>query len=125
MSDDPSGNLESASNVVGLDSRRPTDVDLELLANPHRRRALEYLLERPDSSVPTEELLEFVIADCEREGAPVPSYEELFIAFHHTHLPRLAANDIVTHDRERSLVRYHPDERLEALCASVSESFEE
>lgn len=89
-----------------------------LLSN-HRRRYALYALQRLGGSCSFEELVDS-IEDIESEtvGAGI-SREQITIALHHTHLPKLSAAGLVTYEPKIGRVSYESNPLIERLLKQV------
>ncbi|WP_336344875.1 DUF7344 domain-containing protein [Halalkalicoccus ordinarius] len=115
-------------NVNEVENRSPTerppaslttDRLLDTLANAHRRRVVRRLFER-DAPVPFERLVDD-LATTQAAETGEADREAVRIALHHTHLPKLVDDGVVTFDREESIVEPGPQLRVVAACLDALE----
>lgn len=91
--------------MLGYSRTRLAETDVhQLLSNPRRRAALEYLWQTP-GTVSLRDLSE-VLASGETGESPAPrkARETIYISLHQTHLPRLDELGIIAYDRDRKEV---------------------
>jgi hypothetical protein len=93
-------NTIGTEDPLRTDRQPPMGMDrlLEVLASAQRRRVVRFLSER-EGPIAFERLAT-VVAD----GDP----DAVRLALHHTHLPKLAENDVVVLDRESGTVEAGP-----------------
>lgn len=103
---------------------RPPEVHLHLLADPRRRRVLEYLVDRPYEPVDLPDLAEHVHAIATPNANDPTGRETIEVSLHHTHLPKLAETGAVTYDPENRVVRYQPDAVVERLLRATVGRFD-
>ena len=85
---------------LSIDTPSQIDEALSVLSHRYRRSVLRYLT---DESAPTalDDLTEYVRereAAAVRDGIPTAGHDEVLVALHHRHLPKLAATDAITYD---------------------------
>lgn len=87
----------------------------ELLSNDRCRYLLYYLLETEREAVEFEEAVNAVYEyeSAGTDGEDCPSREEIQVALHHSHVPRLADVGVVDHDYRHGTIRYTGDPALE------------
>ncbi|WP_232701753.1 DUF7344 domain-containing protein [Halobacterium wangiae] len=99
-----------------------TDELLEIAADQTRRIVLSQLIEEGESRVQVEELVSTVCAETGPTVGEHPTgHETVRTRLHHRHLPKLAAAGVIEYEEDRHCVRYHPNERLEALLDFLEE----
>lgn len=74
----------------------------ELLANRQRRRVLGYLVDAADGVATFPDIIDHVVA----ESGDSTDDERVAINLHHTHLPKLEAENVVEYDDRSETVRY-------------------
>ena len=82
------------------------DVVFRLLSHVYRRALLEYL-DRRDGPVSLADAAREVALRCSEKPVTELSDEEIrevYLALHHSHVPRLADEETVAYDRDRKLV---------------------
>lgn len=105
----------------------PLSVDalLDVLADARRRYLLDFLREQPDNAASFEAVAKHVITEVGREQGAQPNHDKVQVDLHHKHLPRLADAGVAEYDVQSQMIRYKPNERLEALFDSVLKFQEE
>lgn len=93
------------------------DALLSLLADRHRRRLLEYLVDQPNGTGSIDELQRHLR---DRDGASGGA-EDVEIALVHVHLPMLADGNLLEYDVRSGEVRYRRHDRLERLLEVLGE----
>lgn len=130
MDNDREGDAESSD---GNDS--PTDADIheqrsartstdtlhDLLSNGRRRHLLSYLVNRPDETVPVDDVIDHITRDERPDPGPVPHSERVEIDLHHVQLPKLTEAGVIEHDPVAETVRYDGPEALATLLAVTDE----
>ncbi|WP_121821506.1 DUF7344 domain-containing protein [Halostella salina] len=98
------------------------DTVFELLAS-RRRRFVLYALADTDGEVPFDALVAQVV-EWETAGLTPPRGHEdrVATALHHVHLPRLAAEGVVSYDESDDTVRYLGSAELERLLDAARET---
>lgn len=98
------------------------DRTLRLLASRERREILGHFITNETDVASVEVLsrkLARLAADADDED---PSSTEVAkVELHHVHLPKLAECDLVEYDARSGTVRYHADERTEAIVEFLAE----
>jgi len=91
------------------------DQTLAMLASNERRKLVAYF-DRNDVESASMEVLTTHLArtQVETDGGD-PSTEAAKARLHHVHLPKLQAHGVVEYDSRSGEIRYHPDERIEAI----------
>lgn len=89
-----------------LGTRRRLDQVFELLSRAERRETIGYLYARPNELVTLDELGRQVARSDDEE-------ENVRVALHHCHLPKLVDAGVVDYDEERTLVRYRGSSALD------------
>ena len=99
----------------------PLSVDamLDVLANAHRRYLLAFLRGQPGNTASFEAVATHIITEVGREQGVQPNHDEVQVDLYHRHLPKLADAGVVEYDVRSEAIRYHPNERLEALFGRV------
>lgn len=87
------------------------DAQFQALAEPQRRRLLEYLLERQPEPVP----LSTAVAHL--GGIEGQDHEQVEIALVHWHLPRLAEAGLVSYDADAKHIRFTGDASVREVLA--------
>lgn len=90
------------------------DETLELLANHERRDALGFLMSAPDGTATVDELVDHLVARRAERTGERPGRGHVTTTLHHVHLPMLADAGVVVYDARNQVIRYWPDDRLEA-----------
>ncbi|MFC4436777.1 MULTISPECIES: DUF7344 domain-containing protein [Natrialbaceae] len=96
------------------------DVVFELLANQRRRQALA-VLKTGDRQLTLNDLTkEIAVQEFEERITDIPSEDvyDIFLSLQHTHVPKLAALELVEYDRKRNIVE--PTDQFEALEPHLS-----
>ena len=102
----------------------PTRVDehLQMLANVHRRRVLEYLRRGRRRHATVDELAEHLRTHQEMgEERRIRGVDRLRVVLKQLYLPQLDAEGIVDWDRRRDEVRYREVEVVEAVLDALAE----
>lgn len=84
----------------------PVSTAFDLLSDSRRRSLLQHLLAR-DRSVAVADVARWVAAeerDAPVDAVPFEEVEHVYVSLYHVHLPRLEAEGIVEHDRDRNVV---------------------
>lgn len=94
--------IEALKAIMTWSTEPAEDLDamFACLAHQRCRFVLAHFRETECESVALRELIDAVI---ERES-PTPDRESVAISLHHIHLPKLADNDFITYDTDRSAV---------------------
>lgn len=87
---------------------------LDLLANSYRRIVLEYLVERTESVVTFDRLVEHVLEHEARTPGKGPTAREVRMELYHVHLPKLSEFGLLNFDGDDT-VEYSPDPTVEYL----------
>ena len=95
------------------------DTYLELVADRRRRRIIHYLRQAANNTTTFDCLVDQLWDDLGGENDPPRNREQIALELHHTHLPKLAAHDVVEYDQGSGTVRYHPDEGVEAVLDAL------
>lgn len=101
----------SAGENIGLDDL------FEALGSRWRRCAVRHLAAQPTDST-ADALVDDLLA---MYATPTDDRQETRIAFHHAHLPKLAALDVVDYDREAGTVAPGPTLDEAAACLEAVE----
>lgn len=110
---------EDRGVLIDTVTERNLDTLLQLVADRHRRQAVQQLRHEATGRMTIDDLVDRL-----RTGGPVADdqttpREQLAIQLHHAHLPKLADYGIVDFDPENGTVRYQPDEQIEAALDSL------
>ncbi len=101
---------ETEGESASLQAAATPSLDLifELLSNKRRRYVLYYLNEQPNGVATMDELAEGVLTYERRVtgGDQSDHRQQIRIELRHVHVPKLAANGLVDHDRRTETVRY-------------------
>lgn len=100
-----------------------TDTLLQIAADPKRRTIVSNLSEHESTVVDVEELAEVLDLGFRRRAFNFPP-GAVRMELRHVHLPKLADAGIIDFNRDDNLVRYHGDDRLDALLQLVSTRLE-
>lgn len=95
-----------------------TDVFIELVADEHRRRVIQYVRHESGGESTIDEVADEL---CRTEDGQTDR-NELLIRLHHTHLPKLADTGILEYNHQSGAIRYRGDERLEHVLDSLSDA---
>ena len=88
---------------------------LEVLAHHHRREILRALVGAPDHTASVDELAGRICdREIERTGER-PGRDQIEMALHHVHLPKLADLGLVEYDARSQELRYRRNDLLENL----------
>ena len=90
----------------------------ELLANPTRRVAVQFLIAEETDTAELDTLVEHVHEEVDAVTTP----EQARIALVHNHLPRLADYDIIEYDKHDEIVHYHESPHLQQYLTLVEET---
>ena len=99
------------------------DSVLDLCRHRHRRAVLAALAEER-APVTLDELTRRIVEHDDRSArgeSAADASEDVRISLLHVHLPKLASEGLVTHDRDRQIVE--PTERFERIRPTVSRVF--
>ena len=100
----------------------PLDESLALVADGLRRRTIESLRVADTGEIAVVELVDMLHStEPITVSGGTSDRREIHLQLVHTHLPTLADHGIVEFDRERGVVRYRPDERIETLLDVIGE----
>ena len=110
----------------GREQRTMTNHDLDrclrLVADRHRRRIIHHLRQEANGTTTFENLVDKLHGRAPNaKNGSLQDREEFAIQFHHTHLPKLADHGVVDFEHRTGVVRYHPDEQVEAVLDSLPE----
>lgn len=92
------------------------------LLRDRRRRYVVALLSKRDAEISLTELAERVVSwesEADPEGVPAARTEEMAVALHHTHLPKLARAGVVEYDGEAETVAPGRVERLAGFLSAA------
>lgn len=103
---------------------QPDQIDrvLKLLRNKERRKIVEYFA-NSDADTASMEVLAAQLAGLavETDGSVESSTDATRTQLHHVHLPKLEDHGVVEYDTRTGDVRYHSDERVESIVASLAD----
>lgn len=91
---------------------------LRLFADEDRRRVVSHLAETADGSATVADLAVALETDPPASGA---SPQEMAVALHHRHLPKLDAAGVVAYDADEEVVHYRASDRVERLLRFVDD----
>lgn len=86
---------------------------IELLAEPVRWHVLRHLMQASTNHASLDELVNHLGTDTATGSDLGP--ERVRIRLHHCDLPKLADHGVIDYDPRSGDVRYHPNDRIEAL----------
>lgn len=92
------------------------DKILQVLADHHRRQAIQILRQTPDDEIGVEELLDELIR---RTGQDEDIRDHVAVQMHHNHLPKLAEKGLIAYNQDARHVRYRPDKKVEAVMDGI------
>lgn len=97
--------------AVRLDARSARQLDrlFTVLANTRRRTVLSVLAQGPET-VDVAELARLVTAaetGCQPTGVAESECDHVRVSLHHSHLPSMAAADLLEYDTDAGVVHYH------------------
>lgn len=95
------------------------DACLQLVADRHRRRAIQHLRHEASGTTTIDDLVDPLRNGGSVTDGPTTDREQLTTQFYHAHLPKLADFGVVEFDPESRAVRYQPDERIETVLDSL------
>ncbi|NEU58198.1 hypothetical protein [Halorussus sp. MSC15.2] len=102
----------------------PGQIDriLKVLRNKERRKIVEYFADS-DTDTASMEVLAAQLARLavEADGTVEASTDATRTQLHHVHLPKLEEFGIVEYDSRTGDVRYHSDDRVESIVASLAD----
>ncbi len=91
------------------------DKALEILADQYCRSTLLCFQEATEDALPIRDLATRVV--------PGERKDETVVRLHHSTLPRLADAGLIEYDSRSSTVRYHGDQDIEELLATLTDCF--
>ena len=97
------------------------DVCLQIVSDRYRRRVIYRLRQESDGKTAIEDLIDQLHTSDSVSTDTRLDRDQLAIQLAHKHLPKLADHGIVEVDPETDLVRYQPDEQIEAVLDSLPE----
>lgn len=106
---------ETEAGLDAPDVRLSLNATLEILAHHHRREILCILTNAPDHTATVDELIN---REAERTDER-PGHDEIEVAIHHVHLPKMADAGVVEYDARSQELRYWRNDRLEDLLEYV------
>lgn len=112
---------EVGSELLDAMTTRSHDALLGLVADRHRRQAIQQLRKESDGETTFDDLVDRLLGDESPAGDNRIDREQLAIQLYHAHLPKLADHGVVEFDPENRVVRYQPDEQIETVLDSLSE----
>lgn len=96
------------------------DIYLRLISDKRRRSVIQLLRDEPTGEMTIGEVADRLQ---ESESTSITGRrtdrEEISIQLVHHHLPKLASHDVVEIDSKGEIVRYRPDEQIEAILDSL------
>lgn len=100
-----------------------TDADsldraFDIISDPTRRCLLRYLRARPQRTVPVDEVCQALAREQSDRDGPPRDADQLAVACHHVHLPKLAAANVIEYDRAARTVQYRADPLVERLLGA-------
>lgn len=98
---------------------RSLDTLLQLVADRHRRQAIQQLRKEANGETTFDDLVDRLLGDESLTDDHTTHREQLAIQLYHAHLPRLADHGVVEFDPENRAVRYQPDEQIERVLDSL------
>jgi DNA-binding transcriptional ArsR family regulator len=110
---------EVRGELLDAMTTRSPDALLSLVADRHRRQALQQLRKDTDGETTIDDLIDRLLGDDSLANATTVDREQLAIELYHAHLPRLADHGVVEFDPESRAVRYQPDEQIETFLDSL------
>ena len=93
------------------------DEILRLLSNQYRRQTIRVLRKTPDEEVGFNELIDHLVQGTKANG---DQRDQIIIQLHHNHLPKLRKQELIDYDPEAELVRYRPNQQVEAVIDGIS-----
>ena len=113
--DDREERSSDESAIEKSDASLSLNAMLEIVAHHHRREILRTLIESSDDTATLDELMNRIARlEAERTGLE-PGHDQIEMAFHHVHLPKLTDAGLVEYDPRSTAVRYRSHDRLEGL----------
>lgn len=99
----------------------PSNLDdiLNLLSDHYRRQTVRVLRGTPESEVEFDELIDGIIQESRIEGQKA---DRIAVQLHHKHLPMLADQGLIAYDPDARIVRYSPDQQVEAVMDGIVEN---
>lgn len=95
--------LEAHSETIAATPHLSADVLFDVLAHPGRRYVLTYLL-GTEGPVSCSDLVDYVVSKTDPSMTPTAFRDGVASELTHTHLPRLASENLVEYDVERQVV---------------------
>lgn len=106
--------------VLGTVDDTPLDTYLTLVSDKRRRGVVRRLRDRPDGEATVEDLVDHLYGnESDLSTEECPHRERISIQLIHNHLPKLADHGVIRYDRERGVVRYRSDERIETVLDAL------
>lgn len=100
------------------------DTVLDTLNHPHRRAILRFLYEHPEDRISAETMVSYLREREEGRTGEKPSSERISTDLYHIHAPKLDDVGLVTFDRSRRELQYHPEERVETWLDFIDATHE-
>ncbi|WP_394742763.1 winged helix-turn-helix domain-containing protein [Natronococcus roseus] len=97
------------------------DVCLRIVSDRQRRRIVYRLREESNGKTTIEDLIDQLQSSSSASTDTRLDRDQLAIQLAHKHLPKLADHGIIEVDSETDIVRYQPDEQIEAVLDSLPE----
>lgn len=93
----------------------------ELLAHHHRRNLLRYLSDIDNQTATVDEITTHLIKREAQKTGRHPGHDQIEIALHHTHLPKLAEAGLIEYNARSKTVRYWPHDQITDLLEYVQD----
>lgn len=112
---------EVRRELLAAMTTRSHDALIGLVADRHRRLAIQQLRKDVDGETTFDDLVDRLLGDESLADHNRIDREKLAIQLYHAHLPKLADHGVVEFDPENRVVRYQPDEQIETVLDSLSD----
>lgn len=119
MACDSDQDSDEAATETSQRTSLSLDAIFELLAHRQRRDMLRYLSDSPDNTATVDDVTSHLIDRESQRTSKQPGRDQIEIALHHVHLPKLTEADIIAYDPRSRELRYWPHDQLEALLEYV------
>ena len=93
------------------------DEILRLLSDQYRRQTIRVLRKTPEVGVGFDKLIDLLIQET---TANSEQRDQIVIQLHHNHLPKLREQGLIEYDPDAQLVRYCPDQQVEAVMDDIT-----
>ena len=93
------------------------DEILRLLSDQYRRQTIRVLRKTPEEGVGFDELTDLLTQETKSNS---DRRDQIGIQLHHNHLPKLREQGLIEYDPDAQVVRYRPDQRVEAVMDGIS-----